>query len=105
MLLNCECKHELSGIRKKSFDQFLRIYQVIRQTHSFSVALMIFDWFEFFFRYVRIPFEIKTPNFFITIHDKLATLRIDGRDMSVKFPEQFNIALNGKNTLQVFFHL
>ena len=53
----------------------------------------------YFCSYVRIPFEIKTPSFFITIHDKLATLRIDGRDMSVKFPEQFNIALNGKKTL------
>ena len=54
---------------------------------------------------MRIPFEIKTPNFFILIHDKLAKLRIDGRDMSVKFPEQFNIALNGKCAFCVYCQL
>ena len=44
---------------------------------------------------MRIPFEIRTPGFFILIHEKLATLRIGGRDMSVKFPEQFTTALKG----------
>ena len=47
-------------------------------------------------RYVKMPLKIRSPNFFILIHKKLSSLRIDGRDMSVKFPEQLNIALNGK---------
>lgn len=44
--------------------------------------------------YVKMPLKIRSPNFFILIHKKLSSLRIDGRDMSVKFPEQLNIALN-----------
>ena len=47
---------------------------------------------------MRIPFKVKTPTFFITIYNKLSSLNIGGRDMSVKFPEQFSAALVGKLT-------
>ena len=50
------------------------------------------------YRIVRIPFKVKTPTFFITIYNKLSSLNIGGRDMSVKFPEQFSAALVGKVT-------
>ena len=49
-----------------------------------------------FHRIVRIPLKVKTPTFFLLIYNKLSSLVIGGRDMSVKFPEQFNVALEGK---------
>ena len=57
------------------------------------------------YRIVRIPFKVKTPTFFITIYNKLSSLNIGGRDMSVKFPEQFSAALVGKLTKKTVLSL
>lgn len=43
--------------------------------------------------FVRIPFKLRSPKVLVQIADRLGSLRIDGRDMSVKFPEVFQNAL------------
>lgn len=90
-------------IQVRHYIWWIWVYIVIKSLSYTAVGLfklvqsgLRLKLYIFFYRYVRIPFEIRSPQFFILIHDKLATLKIDGRDMSVKFPEQFNIALNGK---------
>ncbi|XP_053382107.1 uncharacterized protein LOC123564120 [Mercenaria mercenaria] len=43
--------------------------------------------------FVRLPLGITTPTFLIRVAYRLGNLHIDGRDMSVKFPEAFNNAV------------
>ncbi|KAH3871033.1 uncharacterized protein LOC127868394 [Dreissena polymorpha] len=43
--------------------------------------------------YVRLPFEVSSPSILVKISNKLSDLNINGRDMSVKFPEAFNKAV------------
>ncbi|KAH3699577.1 uncharacterized protein LOC127860094 isoform X2 [Dreissena polymorpha] len=43
--------------------------------------------------YVHLPFEVSSPSILVNISDKLSALNINGRDMSVKFPEAFNKAV------------
>ncbi|KAL4240253.1 hypothetical protein ACF0H5_001047 [Mactra antiquata] len=43
--------------------------------------------------FVRIPFEIRTPNYLIKVASILGNLHIDGKNMSVTFPDAFNKAL------------
>ncbi|KAH3869278.1 uncharacterized protein LOC127867971 [Dreissena polymorpha] len=43
--------------------------------------------------YVRLPFKVSWPSRLVKISDKLSDLNINGRDMSVKFPEAFNKAV------------
>ncbi|XP_052275247.1 uncharacterized protein LOC127874738 isoform X2 [Dreissena polymorpha] len=43
--------------------------------------------------FVRLNFEVLFPSILVEISDKLSDLNINGRDMSVKFPEAFNKAV------------
>ena len=46
-------------------------------------------------RYVKMRFEVTTPQFFVLVYNKLTNLNINGRNMSVKLPEQFEETLRG----------
>ena len=47
-------------------------------------------------RYVKMRFEVTTPQFFVLVYNKLTNLNINGRNMSVKLPEQFEETLRGE---------
>jgi len=47
-------------------------------------------------RNVRIPFSIDNPAFLLNVASNLGSLNINGRDMSMKFPESFNKAVEGR---------
>lgn len=55
----------------------------------------------FFFRTVKIPFQIHSPVFLMLIARKLSSLNINGRDMSVRFPDAFNKAVEGIVTVRL----
>lgn len=48
-----------------------------------------------FCRTVRIPLQINTPRFLVRIGNKLGRLSINGKDLSVRFPDAFNNAIKG----------
>jgi len=50
---------------------------------------------------VKIPLNIKFPSQLIRLAKKLGKLSINGRDMSVRFPEAVNTAIEGKTLVTI----
>ncbi|XP_060589458.1 uncharacterized protein LOC132744692 isoform X2 [Ruditapes philippinarum] len=77
-----------------------KLHEILKLTDNFEIKFELRDKVDSTGKivqeksgFVRLPFEITTPTFLIRVAFRLGNLHIDGRDMSVKFPDAFNQAV------------